>query len=268
MRGIVFMETMRRSWRSAVYWGIGLGALGLLVIVIIQDADALQQYQQLTETLPPALLQIFGGGDLTLLATPEGFLGLGYFGRALLILIVYAVLVGLGVTANEEEQGILDMVLSLPIPRWQMVLEKFLAYALLLAVVIVLSTLGLLLGIPFTALELNVGQLIWGMVNLFPGTLVCIAVMVCMAGIFRRRSVAIAVTVLIVLGSYLLFALGQTATGTIFNSLSGLSFFRYYDFTDLLRNGFSWGNALLLLGVSAVLVGIGMWRFQQRDVGG
>jgi ABC-type transport system involved in multi-copper enzyme maturation permease subunit len=261
------METLRHSWRSALYWGIGLAALALVVMLTIQDADALQQYQQLTQTLPPALLQILGGGDLALLATPEGFLGLGFFGRALLILIVYAVLVGLGVTANEEEQGILDMVLSLPIPRWQLVLEKFLATALLLAVVIAITTLGLLSGIPLTALELNTGNLVWGMVNLFPGTLVSIAVTVCMTAIFRRRSIAIVVTMLIVLCSYLLFALGQTATGTIFNTLSWISFFRYYDYTDLLLNGFSWGYAVLLIGVSVVLVSIGMWHFQQRDVG-
>ena len=92
--------------------------------------------------MPPLLLQAFGMTDAAQLATPAGFLDFGFFSYMMLVLAAYAVIAGLSVTANEEDRGIMDVLLSLPIPRWRLVVERFLAYALILVLILVLTFLA------------------------------------------------------------------------------------------------------------------------------
>ena len=61
MNGVVFKETLRRGWRGMLYWGLGFGLYGLMIMMIVKDANILKQYGEISKALPPALLQLFGG---------------------------------------------------------------------------------------------------------------------------------------------------------------------------------------------------------------
>src|SRR5664279_6230367 len=124
MTGVVFMHTLRRNWLTGLYWAIGIAILGAYIIVVIPNVDMLKQYADLVKTLPPLMLQLFGANNAAEIATPAGFLDFGFFSYTLLVMGAYAVVVGLNVTANEEDRGIMDITLSLPIPRWRLVLER------------------------------------------------------------------------------------------------------------------------------------------------
>jgi ABC-2 type transport system permease protein len=262
------METLRRSWRGTLGWGLGMFLLGLLITMLVQDADMLNRLTELTQSLPPALLRMIGASeDVLAMATPEGFIGTAFFGRSVLILAVYAILAGLNITSNEEDQGILDVVFSLPLPRWRFIIEKFAAYSLLTVVVLALSFIGLVLGAQTTAINVDTAKLLAGCVNLLPGTWLMIAFTGLAGAIFPRRGTAVAVTAVFVIGSYLLNFLGQMASESIFSSLSQLSFFRYYESGDVILNGLSWSSVGLLLAVTVALVGMSLWFFQRRDIG-
>ncbi len=268
MQRIVFMETLRRSWRGTLGWGLGMFLLGLFVTLIVQDADMLKRLNELMQSLPPALLQMVGASEEVLaMATPEGFIGTTFFGRAVIIMAIYAILTGLNITANEEDQGILDVVFSLPLPRWRFIVEKFAAYTLLTVLIITLSFFGLVLGARSSAVHVNTGKLLAGCVNLLPGTLLMIASTGLAGAIFPRRSIAVAVAALFVIGSYLLNFLGQMASESVFSGLSQLSFFRYFEGGDVMVNGLSWGGIAALLVVTVAFVGGSLWFFQRRDIG-
>lgn len=269
MQGVVFMETLRRSWRGTLGWGLGMFLLGLFVTVIVQDADMLKRLTELMESLPAPLLGMIGATeDVLAMATPEGFIGTAFFGRAVLIMAVYAILTGLNITANEEDQGILDVVFSLPLPRWRLILEKFAAYALLTVIILALSFLGLALGASNSAITVDLTKLLEGSINLLPGTLLMIAFTGLAGAIFSRRSIAVAVAALFVIGSYLLNFLGQMASESVFSTLSQFSFFRYFEGADVMVNGLSWGSIVALLLVTVAFVGGSLWFFQRRDIGG
>lgn len=268
MQGVVFRETLRRSWRGTLGWGLGMFLLGLLITLLVQDADMLKRLNELMQSLPPALLRMVGATDDVLaMATPEGFIGTAFFGRAVIILAIYAVLTGLNITANEEDQGILDVVFSLPLPRWRFIVEKFAAYTLLTVVIITLSFFGLALGARSSAVQVDTGKVLAGCVNLLPGTLLMMAFTGLAGAVFPRRGMAVTVTALFVIGSYLLNFMGQMASESVFSGLSQLSFFRYYEGGDVMVNGLSWGAVGLLLAVTAALVGGSLWFFQRRDIG-
>ena len=266
MNGVVFKDTLRRGWRGMIYWGIGFGLYGVMIMMIVKDANILKQYAEISKALPPALLQLFGG-DAASMATPEGFMAYGYFGYLLLIFAVYAILSGLNITANDEDAGIMDMVLTLPLARWRLVLEKFLAYALLIVGIVSLSYIGLLIGSQFSALKIDNGRLFQATVNIIPATLLVLGVTMLAGTVFRSKGTATAVAALFVVGSYVLNFLGLAASGTFFDKVKAFSFFTYYDHQGVIQHGLVAGNVLLLLIVTVVCAGIALWTFQRRDVG-
>lgn len=266
MSGVVFLETLRRGWRGMIYWGLGFGLYGLMIMLVVQDSNMLKQYGEISKTLPPALLQLFGG-DATSLATPEGFLAYGYFGYLLLIFAVYAILSGLNITANDEDTGIMDVVLSLPMARWRVVLEKFLAYGLMIVGIVAISYLGLLIGTRFSALQVDGSRLLQATINIIPASLLILGFTALAGAVFRSKGTATAVAAFFVVGSYVLNFLGVAASGTLLDKVKGLSFFNYYDHQGVILHGLSAGNVILLLVVMVICAGGAIWSFQRRDVG-
>jgi ABC-2 type transport system permease protein len=268
MQAVTFIETLRRSWRGMLYWAIGTFAYGLYATIIIQDADMLRQYAELVKSFPPALLAMFGAdSEMLAMGTPEGFLGFAFFGYVPLLLAVYMVLAGLNITANDEDDGIIDVVLALPLPRWQLVAEKFAAYALMMVLIVLAAFAGVIIGAQNSALALDAGKLTQATFNMIPLLLVMLAFTAFAAAIFRRKSTATAVAALFIIGSYLVNSLGGMATGSLADQIRALSIFRYADSTTVLVNGLTWqGVALPLVATAALFAGT-LWFFQRRDVG-
>jgi ABC-2 type transport system permease protein len=273
MTGSIFMETLRRNWRLALYWGLGIGSYALLIILIIPDVDMLKQYADLLQNMPLAMLKMFGAGDSSAIATPEGFLSFVFFTYAMMMLAVYAVLAGLNITASEEDQGILDVVLSLPVPRSRVVVERLAVYVLFVILIVLLTFVGLWIGIqinasnPNGAFHIDAGKVLEGSLNLIPVTVLMVALTAFATALIRRKGLATGVAALVIIGCYLVDYVGAAATGTLVDQIRALSFFHYFDSSGVMQNGLSWGNIFLLLGLTAVLWIGSVWFFQRRDVG-
>lgn len=268
MSGVIFANTLRRNWRSMLYWGIGLGIYGLYAMIMLPNVDALQQYTRVMESMPPALLQAFGlTDDMTFMATPEGFLSFAFFIYALIMLTVYAVVAGLNVTANEEDQGIMDIILSLPLPRWRIIIEKFAAYTLLIIGIILVTMVGLWIGASTSTLEFNMGHIVASAINMIPSTLIVLAFTVCTAAFVPSKGKATAIAAAFVAVSYFLNVIGGAAGDSIASAINRLSFFFYYDNNGVMQRGLAATNVIGLLAVTTALVVAGVWVFQRRDVG-
>ena len=77
MTGIVIASTLRSAWKQILYWGVGLGVLGLYIVFIASDSDIIEGYANLFESMPPAMLEAFGASDVELFRTSEGLDCLG-----------------------------------------------------------------------------------------------------------------------------------------------------------------------------------------------
>jgi ABC-2 type transport system permease protein len=263
----VFNETLRRHWRQMLFWGIGIGLLLALVVLIVPDSDSVQRMGELIATLPPVMLQMFGGDDTAFMATPDGFIAFGIFSRLILFLAAYAVVVGLNITSNEEERGIMDMHLSLPIPRWRLVLERLLAYALMTLGVLVIAFAGVAIGLALVPnLPIDLGRLAVAMFASLPVMLVIISGTALIMAWVQSRRIAMGVVILVVVGSYLVDTLGASATDTIMNQLRALTVFNYYDGIAIVRDGLQWGNIVLMLVVAVILAAGALMMYQRREI--
>lgn len=267
MKGAIFMETLRRSWRQMFYWGILLALPGYYTIVLIPNVDTLKQYEELMKSMPPILLQAFGASDVTTMASAEGFISFSFLTYSLIIMLVYAVLAGLNITASEEDDGIMDMLLSLPVPRWRVMAEKYAVYSLMCIGIIVLSYIGLYLGAASVTLEIDMSLITIGGLNIILGLMLVMAFTALVATTVRRRSTATIIVVTVLIASYFINFLGNAASGTAAAALKVFSFFQYADAQYVVLNGFSAASLVILAVATGVLLAGSLWAWERRDVG-
>jgi ABC-2 type transport system permease protein len=267
MIGSIFVEQIRRSWRAMLYWGAGIGFLFFYVMAVIQDVEIINQYQRLMETMPPALLSVFGMTEVSLLATPDGFVAFGITYGAL-CLAVYAVLSGLSISANDEDEGILDVVLSLPVSRRRVLVERFLAFTVMAIGITLISYVGILLGrmaVP-PEVSFDLGRLLIGTLNMIPITIAIMAITMMFASLIAQKRMVSAIAGLFVIASYFIFTLGNAVSSTFTDVLIRLSVFTYFDGEQTVATGIRMDDAAILLGVAiAALIG-SIMAFERRDI--
>lgn len=271
MKGVIFFETLRRGWKATLIFALALSLLPLYIVAVLGDSTMFQQYTQMLTAMSWAV-DMFGGGDQAFTATPAGILNFGLFSWTILFLAAYAVIVGLSATANEEEQGILDVLLSAPVPRWQVVLEKLLAFTVNIIVVLIIYAAASVAVVmasttfndPATGGTTPL-RLVEATFNMLPPTLLVMGFTALFAVLVRRRNTAASIAAAFVVASYFVDMIARTAQAG--DGLRALSFFAYYDSVTVMRDGLLWGN---LLGMTAVAVALGlaaMWRFGHREIG-
>lgn len=267
MRGVIFVETLRRTWWQMLYWGVGLGAMALISAVMVPFFGS-TQIIELLRGLPPILLAASGlDADLTALSTPEGIITVAFFGKFALIFAAYPVVMGMRVTANDEDDGVLDVVLSLPVPRWQVMIERFAAYLVSIVAIAFMVFIGLWLGTMLADVPLNMGRMVPMVINVIPVLTLVMAFTVLAAAIFRRRQVALAVATVFVVASFMLDTIASMVQGGLATVMHAISIFGYYDPGSVVDHGLIWTNVIGMVLVAALLVGGALWAFQHRDVG-
>ncbi|MCC6804501.1 MAG: hypothetical protein IT319_16575, partial [Anaerolineae bacterium] len=60
MNGIVFTNTLRRTWKQPLYWGVLVAIMGYYIIAVVPNVDMLRQYADMVANMPPLLMQAFG----------------------------------------------------------------------------------------------------------------------------------------------------------------------------------------------------------------
>ena len=272
MNGVVFMETLRRGWRTALYWGIGLAVYALYILLVFGgDETARAQMADIMATKMPGFLgQMFGiPEDASFLLSTAGFLSFAYFTYVSLMLSVWAVLAGLGVTANDEESGAMNMLLALPLPRWRVVAERIAGNIVLLIGIALCSLIGLLISIQaINVTDVEIGGLLAGLFGLVLVVSVVMAVTVLLTVLVKRRGTAAALAGGFVTASFLLNTLGNASQSSLGDALRNVSVFYHFDSAEILKNGLALGS-VTTLAVALVVVAWGAIQlFQKRDIGG
>jgi ABC-2 type transport system ATP-binding protein len=76
--------------------------------------------------LPSELMMFIGGVDRVF--SPAGFLDTRFFSMMPLLLGVFAVIIGSGLIAGDEENGTLDLILAHPVRRFDLIIGRWLAF--------------------------------------------------------------------------------------------------------------------------------------------
>ena len=260
------LETLRyegrRRLRGAAILTGGIGAYAGFIVwyfTILEGVD----YEDIFDDLPPAMLEAFG---IESLSTIEGFLGAQVFNFVWLLgLGLYFAYVAGGTIASDIETERLDLLLSLPVTRSQLLFEKF---AALLVPVVVVNALG---GPLIYLFVVAAGETI-ALDHLFLAHLLSIPFLLVCAGIGLVFSVAVdraAIAERAAVGTVFVLYLIESSVGGAegYDWIQYVSPTQYYEPTPILMDGaFEPIDSAILLVAFVGLMLLSQALFVRRDV--
>lgn len=258
----VFAHTLRERRRGFAGWAIGVASLAAIMAAYwpsIRDSADLQSF---TRNLPEAMRALIGGGDYT---TAAGFLNAELFAFMMpLLFLVVAIGAGASAVTREEERGTIDLLLSTPLTRRRMLVEKALGGTLVLiglGVVLFLTLLlgGALVDLGIPAQRLAAISLAVVLVALPFGALALL--LSCATG---SHGLSLGLTSAAAVAAYMLNALSPLI-GSL-ERWQDLSPFAWYASGDVLAGRLSLGHTALLVGVSLALSAAAVLALERRDL--
>lgn len=252
----------RRRVRGAAVLTAGVGAYSGFIVwyfTVLEGVD----YEDVFEDLPPAMLEAFGIENLS---TIEGFLGAQVFSFVWLLgLGLYFAYVAAGTVAGDIETERMDLLLSFPVSRSRLLVEKFTA---LLVPMIAVNALG---GPIIYLFVVAVGESM-PVENLFLAHLLSIPFLLVCAGIGLVFSVAVDRAAIAERGAvgtvFLLYLLESVVGGADeYDWIQYLSPTQYYEPTPALIDGsFEPIDSAILLVATVGLLILSQALFQRRDI--
>jgi ABC-2 type transport system permease protein len=261
---VLVLHAVKMQRRSAIIWGVALGLLSLVSVAFFPSVeDQGDQLNQLIESYPPEMRDLFGMSEGTDMTTIEGFLASQVFSfMAPLALAFFPILASAGAIAGAEERGTIDVLLGNPIPRWQLVVGKFAATAISLLGIV--AILGLFTWVPAVLLDIDLSlrTTVEAVLNLWPLCIFFGAVAMLCSATFHRRVLAIAIPGALLIGMYFVNALGNTIEDL--EDAQPFSVFHYYD--SAIEDGMDWAHFGGVTLVALVFVLLAVLVFQRRDI--
>jgi ABC-2 type transport system permease protein len=243
-----------------VGWGVGLILFGAMYTSIFPEVG-----EEMASLSDLSIYQAMG----VEIGSFEGFIGSTVVLFVPIILGIYVIITSTQTLAGEEDSGTLELVLAMPLHRWQIVSMKALALAVTSLLILVIAGLGnaLVLQAIKATVEVNVTaiQLFVAVLNGWPITL-AFAMMGLFLGAFlpSRRTAALTLTVVFI-ASY--FGENLTALVQSLDAVKPFSLFTYFDSsTTVFSEGVQGEDVALLLGVAAVFFLLALLSFQRRNV--
>ena len=260
--GNVLTKTLREQRRSLAWWALGLVAAVLLTTAFYPSISrSAASFEKLLDSLPEGLRKAFGED----FASPAGYLQarlFSIFGPVLLL--IYAIGAGSRAIAGEEERRTLDLLLSAPVARRRVVLDK--ALAMIAATAGLGAVLALAIAVTGPPFDVSVS-----VANVVAAATDCVLLALAFGGIALavgagtgRRSVAVGVTAGAAAGAYLIDILALSVNGL--GWLQRLSPFFYYRDPEPIVHGLDPVDAIVLGAIAVVTVAIAIWAFERRDL--
>ncbi len=261
----VFLKSLRDERWPMVWWSAGLGLFAAMMIAFFPSIRGNDDFNVMLESYPENLKTLFGLSELTDITSAVGFFNAEVFGfMAPLLFVIHGVVLGSGAIAGEEGRGSLEILLTEPITRGELVVQKAAAMivnaislGLVLWIVLVIGTL--IIDIDLRVLHLAAITFSTVLLGVTFGALAFAAG--CFTG---SRGTSVAIVAAVAVGTYLLNA----ASGIVsyMEAAKWLSPFFYYNAANPLANGLNPAHAAALLATIAILLGAEYFGLARRDL--
>jgi ABC-2 type transport system permease protein len=261
--GTVFAKTLRDQRRSYPWWAAGI-ALSVLSYSafwpsLLENAERFEGY---LDELPEFFKELIGSAGFT---TPEGYLRSELFSFLMpILLLVFAIGAGARAIAGEEEARSLDLLLSTPVRRRRVLLDKLAAMALGTGGLVVVMWASVVALGPIWDLRPDLGLFTAASLHLFLLALAFGAIALAVGAATGSKGLAAGVPSGIALVTFIVNVLGATVSWV--EPLRPLSPFYYYAASEPIVNGVEPRHVLVLSAVTVVATALGLRAFERRDL--
>jgi len=258
----VFVYFLRRARGAILGWGLTLALLGWYMLSFYDTLAAQQEtLEALVAQYPPELMVFFGGAAE--MFTPAGYLNLEFFSYMPLILGIYAVLLGSGMLAGDEENGTLDLLLAQPIHRTTLWAGRLLSVGAILALILLFTWVGFVIGERQTSLGIRPLEMLRPFLSFFAVLFLFAAMAFFLSMVLPSRNLAATLGALLVFVSYFVHSLAQLDENL--RPLARYLPLHYYQGGQAL-NGLKGDWLAILFGVGLAFALLGWLFFLRRDI--
>lgn len=260
----IFTKTLYEKRWFTLGWTLGFIAFAALMVSFYPAMHMDGAIDALVANMPSAFQGLVGNlADLKEFST---YLASQLFDiRLPLIAGIMAIILGLGLSTAEEERGELRTLLSLPISRIKLLCEKWLALVVISGITVLGLYIGIILTMPFVegaVIGLDELLALLAMTWLLMVTFGTIAFGI--GSITGERGAATAISIVTIIGSFILSTFGQAVDWL--KDYEWLSLIYYFPATDIVRDGISGINVLVLSAVTVILLIAALVVFRRRDI--
>jgi len=246
-------------------WSVGLMFFAFLMILFF-PAFKDSGLDQLLAALPPELKALKGLiGDINALSTTSGYLAGQFFDiRMPMFISVFAVILAVGLSVKDEDDGYMRTLLALPLSRVKVLFGKLLAIVAICIIANLVMVAGLYLGALIVNASLD-GSVVLNLslVNLLLS--VCVTTLVYSIGLVTgKRGITMALGVIIGAGSFLLTTFVKSVDWL--KPYENASLFHYFPAADIAKNGINPVDVTVLSSVIVVSIVVALLVFRRRDV--
>jgi ABC-2 type transport system permease protein len=261
----LFLYELRKRRGAMIGWSVGL-AVYIIYIIALYPAIG-EQYAQLVDTIDTPLFQAFG--DMTTMGTFHGFFSLYVADYVPLVIAIYAIVNGTGTLAGEEEAGTLELILSQPLARWQVVVTKAVAMMVAVLAIIILTAVAsvgafVVLGDQIGATDVTSGDLFLVILLAWPVVMTFMMLALFLGAILPTRRMAAMVVTVLLIASF--FGNNLASVSDSLATVQPLFPFYYYNGNEILAGSSDWPGILLLLAVMLLLLLLAVVAFARRNV--
>ena len=262
----LLLQELRFRRNGIIGWAIGLSMVPAMYVSLYPSFES--ELANMQELLDLPIYQSMGMS----FGSYEDWIASTILTIMPIVLAIYAVLDGTGTLAGEEDSGKLELVVTLPIPRWQIVAVKAIAHGIALFLILFITSLvsaGVFLGVEGQIIQdpitINAMDVFMGLMAAWP-VVFAVGMLSLFFGTFApsRRIASIFGTVLVI-ASYF----GQNITGQIesLHKFQSLFVFSFYESTSLaFSEGQQASDVFVLIAIAAVAFGLALFFFQRRDI--
>jgi ABC-2 type transport system permease protein len=260
---IVWTE-LRRRRMYLLWWSIGIILLvGITVLAYGSVRDQAAELNKAFGNLSSSIGSFVGSSDMF---SPVGYMNSQLYYITLPILfILLSVTLASSLLNKEEGHHTLELLLSRPISRTQVLVAKALTAGAVLAILSAVTALTIIACSQAVHIDIPVGNLLLATVGmaLFSGAFGAIAFMLFAASTITRR-VALPVAILVSFGGYILSSLGGMVDSLAW--AAKLFPYHYYDSSAMLGGHIPRGLVTYLGIIYIVALVIAIAGFRRRDI--
>ena len=260
----VYLKNLLKSWKSHVI-------PPLLVVLMIPMIAAiwpeLHKASEMFEEIlnSPAYTAFLGHLGMGDLSTWNGMFYMYCFIWLEMIMVFLVIFFPSRMITTEVDKKTLDMMLSLPIPRWRFLLEKFLVYLtynLLYPIIILFISY---LSTTLMGEQMDYTLLTYSLIGIWMLFFALGAVSLLCGALFLESRKALGVSAFLILAMYIIVRIGGMVESL--KVLKYFSIFNYMAAGNILESGvFPVIDFFVLLGVGIVALVASLWIFQKREL--
>lgn len=262
MKGSVTLETLRDLRWTVAAWSGGVAILAAINVLVFPSLQQMEGLVAFLDTLPPVIKAVIG--DLAAMTRLEGFLHVKLFDPLPLLLAMFGVSHGAQLLAGELEHKHVDLLLARPVRRWRVVLAKFAALTVSVAVIAVITALTTWACARWIGADTRTSHLLLGVLNALPLSWLFAALAMLGSALVSHPRPAAFGAGAVVVASYVFETLRLISP-----SLEGwrpVSLFAYHKASYPLGGAPDPWSAVLLLGLAALLAAGAAVAWERRDL--